>query len=89
MVCDKMSEDEIQINIFKSRLVPECRILSEDETIAFLEKFNISKQQLPRIHASDPVAKALEANSGDVMKITRKSKTAGLSNFYRLVVGVA
>ena len=83
-----MPEEE-NIPIFKSRLVPECKVLSEEETKALLEKYNITKQQLPRMLGSDPVAKALQATSGDVVEIVRKGKTAGLSNFYRLVVGVA
>jgi len=80
-------KEEKSIQIFKSRLVPESKVLSEEETQKVLEKYNISKKQLPRMLSSDAMAKHLEAKSGDVIEITRDSKTAGLSKFYRLVVG--
>ena len=82
-----MAKDEI--DIFKNRLVPKCKVLSEEEVTALLEKYDITKEQLPRILTKDPVVKALSAKSGDVIEIDRNSRTAGLSKFYRLVTGVA
>jgi len=77
--------EEKEINIFKNRLVPKCRILKDEEVNELLKKYNISKQQLPRILVSDPMAKAMDAKIGDVLEIERVSKTAGLSKFYRVV----
>ena len=51
-----------------------------------LERYGISIKQLPRIHESDPVAKAIGAKIENVMKIVRESITAGETNYYRLVV---
>lgn len=73
-------------NVLKHTLVPEHIILSEEEKQKLLEKYNISEKQLPKILSSDPVVKALGAKPGDVLKIIRKSPTAGRSVYYRLVI---
>ena len=44
--------------------------------------FNILK-----IRVNDPVSKAIGAEEGQVLKITRKSETAGIFVTYRLVSG--
>lgn len=75
-----------EFNILKHDLVPEHTILSETEKKELLEKNKIKSQQLPKILLNDPVAKALNAKEGDVLKIIRKSKTAGFSIYYRIVV---
>ena len=49
--------------------------------------YNISKIQLPRILSNDPISKTLKAKSGDVIEFERKTRTAGLSKYYRVVVG--
>jgi DNA-directed RNA polymerase subunit H len=76
----------LKFDISKHALVPEHEILSEEELNALLEKYNITKGQMPKIFISDPVVKKIKANLGDVVKITRSSKTAGVSVFYRVVV---
>ncbi len=75
-----------KINPFVNELVPKHEILSEEEKKKLLEKFNISLKQLPRILITDPCVKALGAKVGDVIKITRKSPTAGEYFYYRVVV---
>lgn len=77
---------EREINILKSELVPEHAVLSEDEKQKLLEQYNITVKQLPKIFSSDPVVKTLKAKIGDVLKIIRKSVTAGTSVYYRVVV---
>ena len=66
--------------------MPEHVIISEKEVKEVLEKYNITKGQLPKILLTDPVVKMIKAESGDVLRITRESKTAGKSLFYRVVV---
>lgn len=73
-------------NILEHQLVPKHDILSTEEKRAVLETFHVSEHQLPRILDSDPVVKKLCAQPGDVLKITRKSQTAGESIYYRIVV---
>ncbi len=60
--------------------------LSEQAAIKILEKYNISKRQLPIIFTKDPAIKHLDANSGDIIEITRKSPTTNTSKFYRVVI---
>ena len=67
-------------------LVPKHTILSEEEKKEVLNKYNIAKKQLPRILSSDVIVKAINGKPGDIIKITRKSPTAGESNFYRVVI---
>ena len=71
-----MAED---FNILNHELVPEHTILNKEEEKEILEKFNIRPENLPKIMISDPVVKAIGAKEGDVLKIVRKSKTAGTS----------
>lgn len=73
-------------NILNHELVPEHTILNKEEEKEVLEKFKIRPENLPKILVSDPVVKAIGAKEGDVLKIIRKSKTAGTSLYYRIVV---
>jgi DNA-directed RNA polymerase subunit H len=75
-----------EFNILNHELVPEHIILKENEKKEVLEKFKIVPQNLPKILLSDPAVKAINAKEGDVLKIVRKSKTAGTSIYYRVVV---
>ena len=79
-----MQED---IDILQSSLVPKHEIMPEDEKKLLLEKLHISESQLPKIFSSDPAVKILGAKKGDVIRITRKSQTAGEHFYYRMVVG--
>jgi len=73
-------------NIFKHELVPKHEILSPEELKELLEKYRVQPYQFPRIRASDTAAIAIGAKPGDVVKITRKSVTAGKSVSYRYVI---
>jgi len=67
-------------------LVPKHILLSSEETEEVLREYGIVAAQLPKIHSTDPVVKEIGASVGDVIKILRKSPTAGQSVFYRLVI---
>lgn len=73
-------------NVFKHELVPKHEILSPEELKELLEKYRVQPYQFPRIRASDTAAIAIGAKPGDVVKITRKSVTAGKSVSYRYVI---
>jgi DNA-directed RNA polymerase subunit H len=75
-----------EFNILNHELVPEHIILKEGERKEILEKYKINPMNLPRILINDPVVKALKAKEGDVLKIVRKSRTAGSSVYFRVVV---
>lgn len=73
-------------DILQHESVPKHEVMTKKDVKAVLEKYNVSKGQLPKIMADDPVVKMIEANAGDVIQITRTSRTAGKSIFYRVVV---
>lgn len=67
-------------------LVPKHKILTDKESETLLEKYNISKGQLPKIFSNDPAIKKIDAKPGDVIKITRKSPTAGKTVVHKVVI---
>lgn len=77
---------EKEFNILKHQLVPEHTILNDDEKKELFQKLNVTSQQLPKILTNDAVVKAIGAKEGDILKIIRKSPTAGKSIYYRVVV---
>ena len=52
-----------------------------------LKVYGINKGDLPKMLVTDPVSRAIGAREGDIVRIIRKSRTAGESIAYRLVVG--
>lgn len=64
-------------------LVPEHVKLSETEKKKLFEKYNVSIRELPKISRKDPAIVNLNTKPGDVIKIIRKSQTAGEAIFYR------
>ncbi|MEM5879132.1 MAG: DNA-directed RNA polymerase subunit H [Candidatus Aenigmatarchaeota archaeon] len=75
-----------KINVEKHQLVPKHIILSEEERSEILKKYKISLRQLPRILITDPAIADKNPKVGDVVKIVRKSPTAGEAIYYRVVV---
>ena len=71
--------------MLEHQMVPRHDILSAEEKKALLEKMGISEKNLPRILDTDPVVELISAKPGDVIKVTRKSQTAGESVYYRIV----
>ncbi len=74
------------IDINEHELVPEHELLGDDEVEELLDQYDISEDQLPNMKRKDVMAKRLDAEPGDVVKITRDSETAGTATYYRLVV---
>jgi len=66
--------------------VPEHIKLDDSEKEQVLKQFNVDFQSLPRIRLKDPLVKELKVKEGDVVKIIRKSPTAGEVIFYRGVI---
>ena len=76
-----------KVSILEHELVPRHEILGEEEIAELLKAYKIKKDQLPKIKSSDPVIKELkEVEVGDVVRIRRRSRTAGKSLSYRLVI---
>jgi len=76
----------ITVDISLHDLVPKHEILTKLEKKELLERLGITEKELPKILLSDPALVSQEAKLGDVVKITRKSQTAGHSVYYRIVV---
>ena len=64
-------------------LVPKHEKISDKEKEELFAKYNISVKELPRISFADPALAGLNAQVGDVIKITRKSPTSGDTVYYR------
>ena len=77
----------MKINIQDHKLVPKHEIMSEEEISEEFSDVEYDFKDLPKIRLEDPVVKAINAKSGDVLRITRKSQTAGEFVTYRIVEG--
>ncbi len=71
--------------ILKHDLVPSHRILSQKEKEKVLDKYNISKFQLPTIKLKDPALKGLTVKDEDMVEINRKG-LLGDYTYYRRVI---
>jgi DNA-directed RNA polymerase subunit H len=65
---------------------PKHEILSKSEANEVLKQYNTKPSQLPYIMLSDKGLQDLDVRPGDIIRITRKSTTAGESVYYRYVV---
>tara|TARA_Y100000310_G_C20287135_1_gene625415 strand:- start:380 stop:622 length:243 start_codon:yes stop_codon:yes gene_type:complete len=74
------------IDINKHVLIPGQKKLNDKEKANLLEEYNISLTNLPRILIGDKAISNLKPKEGDVIKIIRKSLTAGVTTFYRVVI---
>ncbi len=73
-------------DIFEHELVPRHEILTPKERKQLLARYRIEPYQLPQIKTSDPTVKAIGAKRGDILRVIRKSATAGRHTAYRYVV---
>jgi DNA-directed RNA polymerase subunit H len=81
---DEVEREEF--DVLEHIYVPTHEVMPKRAADEILLKYNAKHEQLPFIFLSDPALKKLQAKPGDLIKITRKSPTAGESIYYRYVV---
>ena len=73
-------------DIFEHKLVSPTEILSEEERERIIKLYHAEPYQFPWIKGSDPVSVILGAKSGDILKKSGYSETAGTYVSYRYVI---
>ncbi|MGM0718713.1 MAG: DNA-directed RNA polymerase subunit H [Halobacteriota archaeon] len=76
------------VDVSNHKLVPDHSVLDGAELEDVLEEYQIRKTDLPKIKRTDPALRDLETDVevGDVIEITRDSRTTDEAVVYRLVV---
>jgi DNA-directed RNA polymerase subunit H len=82
MSVEKKKELVITDHIYQ----PKHEIVPRKEAEEVLKRYNTKPSQLPYILIEDKGLEGLDVRPGDIIKITRKSPTAGESVYYRYVV---
>ena len=75
----------MKIDIQNHMLVPKHEIMTEEEISEEFSAVDYDFKELPKIKSNDPVVKAINAEPGNVLRITRESQTAGVFVTYRIV----
>jgi DNA-directed RNA polymerase subunit H len=73
------------VDVSQHNLVPEHTVLEEDALEEVLVEYDIDRTDLPKIKRTDP-ALPDDAEVGDVIEITRDSRTTDHATVYRLVI---
>ena len=83
-----MATKKNQILVPDHVYVPKHEIMTKKEAEEVLKKYNCKPTELPLIFVNDPAIMGLGVKPGDMIKITRKSATAGEIFYYRYVVEI-
>lgn len=85
-IMEDFLESEMFLNITEHELVPQHILLSPEEKEELFSKYRLKENQLMKILSSDPIARYYGFKRGQVIKIIRKSDTAGRYVTHRVVV---
>lgn len=75
----------MMFNITHHEYVPKHIILNQEESEIILDKYNTTRNKLPKILKSDPVVKYYGMKHDQICKIIRKSPEVGEYVYYRIV----
>ena len=81
---ETFADDDLIINITKHNMMPKFHVLLPEEKEVLFAETNLRGGELSRISLNDPIAKYYGMVRGDIVKITRKSQTAGLYITFRI-----
>ena len=74
------------VTVQDHELVPDHELVDDDELADVLDEYDIERTDLPKIKRTDNAVKSLDPEVGDVVRITRDSRTTDTAVTYRLVV---
>jgi len=75
-----------KIDVLLHKFVPQHLLLTKEESQELLKKYQIELTDLPQIFEKDPVAIAIGAKEGDIIRIVRDSHTTVKSiDYFRYV----
>jgi DNA-directed RNA polymerase subunit H len=67
-------------------LVPKHELLDAEGVPKLLERYGVTKAELPKIKKSDAALADIKPKTGDVIRINRTGPVVGESYYYRVVV---
>jgi len=76
---------ELRYNLVEHEMVPRHEVLSYEQKMKLLERYKIELNQLPRLLTTDPIARYYGLVAEQVVRIIRKSPTAGSYVTYRVL----
>lgn len=85
-IMEDFLETEMLTNITEHELVPQHILLTTEEKEELFSRYRLKENQLMKLPTSDPVARYYGYKRGEVIKIIRKSETAGRYVTHRVVV---
>ncbi len=75
-----------KIDVLLHKFVPRHVLLTKEDSQELLNKYKIDVNDLPQMFEKDPVAIAIGAKEGDIVKIVRDSSTTVRTvDYYRYV----
>ncbi|MFH0714356.1 MAG: DNA-directed RNA polymerase subunit H [Candidatus Diapherotrites archaeon] len=73
-------------NLQEHYLVPKHEIVPAEKVADVLQQFGATLEKFPQLSRMDPIIEEIGAKRGDLIKLTRESRTAGTTIYYRVVV---